>query len=148
MIRVGRTHLLCWLVTVVCRLRNDLFHGGKFPIGLIDDPARNPLLLSFANLWTPKFRGRFRHHRRTGRALCAVFGARRADTCPLRLLNSFPGCFRAYARKRSRSSLRLKNSDGSSFSRFHGTFMIKIRLRPFSISKDRRKAARRLWSRL
>ncbi len=52
------------------------------------------------------------------------------------------------ARNRSRSSLRLKNWDGSSFSRFHGTFMIKMRLRPLSISRVRRIAARRLWSKL
>src|SRR5271165_5247040 len=33
------------LITMVCRARNNLFHGGKFPNGPISDPVRNPRLL-------------------------------------------------------------------------------------------------------
>jgi hypothetical protein len=40
--------LLTWLLTVVRIVRNNLFHGGKFPIAPIEEPTRNPLLLSHA----------------------------------------------------------------------------------------------------
>lgn len=35
-----------WLLLRVRSVRNNLFHGGKFPIAPIEDPARNPDLLS------------------------------------------------------------------------------------------------------
>jgi hypothetical protein len=41
--KVGRT--LRQLLVFVRRVRNNLFHGGKFPGVLHDDPARNNLLL-------------------------------------------------------------------------------------------------------
>jgi hypothetical protein len=36
---------LIWLLLSVRMVRNNLFHGGKFPIAPIAEPARNPLLL-------------------------------------------------------------------------------------------------------
>jgi hypothetical protein len=41
----GDKPLLCWLIDMVCRVRNNLFHGGKFQSGRIEDPARDPALL-------------------------------------------------------------------------------------------------------
>lgn len=36
---------LIWLLVSVRMVRNNLFHGGKFPMMPIAEPARNPLLL-------------------------------------------------------------------------------------------------------
>jgi len=38
----GTHPLLCWLVTMVCRVRNNLFHGGK----AIPEPARDVPLIN------------------------------------------------------------------------------------------------------
>jgi len=45
--KLGTHPLLCWLVTMLRRVRNNLFHGGKFPmpIGPISDPVRDSLLI-------------------------------------------------------------------------------------------------------
>ena len=43
---LGKTPLLCWLVTMVARVRNNLFHGGKFPWRV--DPVRNSTLVRHA----------------------------------------------------------------------------------------------------
>jgi len=45
---LGKEPLLVWLLGSVRIVRNNLFHGGKFPIAPIDEPARNPLLLRHA----------------------------------------------------------------------------------------------------
>lgn len=44
---LGNHPLLCWLVTMLRRVRNNLVHGGKFPepVGPITDPARDPVPL-------------------------------------------------------------------------------------------------------
>ena len=34
-----------WLLLMLRSVRNNLFHGGKYPIAPIQDPARNPALL-------------------------------------------------------------------------------------------------------
>ena len=39
---------LTWLLLMVRSVRNNLFHGGKFPIAPIQEPARNPELLRHA----------------------------------------------------------------------------------------------------
>src|SRR5262249_21771355 len=39
---------LTWLLDCIRTVRNNLFHGGKFPLKVIDDPTRNPALLSHA----------------------------------------------------------------------------------------------------
>ena len=44
----GNEPLLTWLLLMVRSARNNLFHGGKFPIAPIDEPARNPELLQHA----------------------------------------------------------------------------------------------------
>jgi hypothetical protein len=41
----GNEPLLCWLIQMLRRVRNNLFHGGKFPSHPIEDPARDPLLI-------------------------------------------------------------------------------------------------------
>jgi hypothetical protein len=41
----GSEPLLCWLLRLVRQTRNNLFHGGKFPSGHIDETARNRDLL-------------------------------------------------------------------------------------------------------
>lgn len=43
-----REPILTWLLRVVRIVRNNLFHGGKFPIASIPDPARDPILLRHA----------------------------------------------------------------------------------------------------
>ncbi len=44
---LGNNPLLCWLVSVLRRVRNNLFHGGKFPhpICFITDPIRDLQLI-------------------------------------------------------------------------------------------------------
>lgn len=37
---------LAWLIRLIRTVRNNLFHGGKFPMQPIEEPARNSLLLS------------------------------------------------------------------------------------------------------
>lgn len=39
-------HETRWVIRVLCTLRNNLFHGGKFADGYVTDPARNPKLLT------------------------------------------------------------------------------------------------------
>jgi hypothetical protein len=41
----GNEPSLSWLLIMVRRVRNNLFHGGKFPFARIKDPARDPDLL-------------------------------------------------------------------------------------------------------
>jgi hypothetical protein len=36
------------LLCMVRRVRNNLFHGGKFPMRYVEDPARNPALIKHA----------------------------------------------------------------------------------------------------
>jgi len=43
---LGNTPLLCWLVLMLARVRNNLFHGGKFPWQV--DPCRNSTLVRHA----------------------------------------------------------------------------------------------------
>jgi hypothetical protein len=43
---LGKTPLLCWLVLRIAVVRNNLFHGGKFPWPV--DPARNATLIRHA----------------------------------------------------------------------------------------------------
>jgi hypothetical protein len=43
---LGKTPLLCWLVLMIAVVRNNLFHGGKFPWPV--DPARNATLIRHA----------------------------------------------------------------------------------------------------
>jgi hypothetical protein len=58
--------LLCWLTDMVCTVRNNLFHGGKFPFARIKDPARDPDLLKHSLTileacleLNPKVKGKF-----------------------------------------------------------------------------------------
>jgi hypothetical protein len=44
----SRKPLLVWLLTAVRRVRNNLFHGGKFPGFPISDPSRDKYLISNA----------------------------------------------------------------------------------------------------
>jgi len=39
--------LLIWLLTAIRRIRNNLFHGGKFPKQPVQDPTRDQKLLEF-----------------------------------------------------------------------------------------------------
>ncbi len=39
---------LTWLLDVVRIIRNNLFHGGKFPFEVVEDPTRNSTLLHHA----------------------------------------------------------------------------------------------------
>ncbi len=41
----GKEPLLIWLLRMVRRIRNNLFHGGKFPLIPISDPSRDRDLL-------------------------------------------------------------------------------------------------------
>jgi len=43
--KLAKEPMLTWLLTVLRIVRNNLFHGGKFPIAPIEEPARNPELL-------------------------------------------------------------------------------------------------------
>lgn len=44
-----RDPLLKWLLAVVvCRLRNNLFHGGKFPLVAVSEPSRDSDLIAYA----------------------------------------------------------------------------------------------------
>jgi hypothetical protein len=43
---IGKTPPLCWLVLMIAVVRNNLFHGGKFPWRV--DPARNARLIRHA----------------------------------------------------------------------------------------------------
>ncbi|HEV2695986.1 MAG TPA: hypothetical protein VG347_24070 [Verrucomicrobiae bacterium] len=45
---LGQGPVLIWLLGSVRIVRNNLFHGGKFPVAPIEEPARNPLLLYHA----------------------------------------------------------------------------------------------------
>lgn len=45
---IGKEPLLIWLLGSIRIVRNNLFHGGKFPIAPIAEPARNPVLLRHA----------------------------------------------------------------------------------------------------
>jgi hypothetical protein len=47
---VSRTHepQLTWLLCMIRRVRNNLFHGGKYPIAHDPDPSRDPTLLNHA----------------------------------------------------------------------------------------------------
>ena len=40
--------LLEWLVDAIKRVRNNLFHGGKYPYSDLQEPARNPSLLNYS----------------------------------------------------------------------------------------------------
>lgn len=40
--------LLKWLIPAVRRVRNNLFHGGKYPYSDLEEPARNSLLLNYS----------------------------------------------------------------------------------------------------
>lgn len=42
--------LLCWLLLVVRDVRNNLFHGGKFPTGPALDPSRDRELMFHASV--------------------------------------------------------------------------------------------------
>ena len=42
---LGGAPILTWLLGSVRMVRNNLFHGGKFPIAPIEEPARNLTLL-------------------------------------------------------------------------------------------------------
>jgi hypothetical protein len=37
----GQEPLLIWLLRMICCVRNNLFHGGKFPLIPISDPSRD-----------------------------------------------------------------------------------------------------------
>lgn len=39
---------LCWLLRMIRCVRNNLFHGGKFPIAKISDPSRDRELLMYS----------------------------------------------------------------------------------------------------
>ena len=43
---IGKTPVLCWLVQMIAGVRNNLFHGGKFPWPV--DPSRNAALIRHA----------------------------------------------------------------------------------------------------
>jgi hypothetical protein len=45
---LGKEPLLVWLLLCARIVRNNLFHGGKFPVAPIEEPARNSLLLGHA----------------------------------------------------------------------------------------------------
>jgi len=44
----GHEPLLIWLLSVIRIVRNNLFHGGKFPLIPISDPSRDRDLLAYA----------------------------------------------------------------------------------------------------
>jgi hypothetical protein len=46
--RNGNEPLLVWLLRAVRVVRNNLFHGGKFPTFVFTDPSRNGALLRHA----------------------------------------------------------------------------------------------------
>jgi hypothetical protein len=46
--RVGNEPLLIWLFRAIRVVRNNLFHGGKFPNFVFSDPSRNGALLRHA----------------------------------------------------------------------------------------------------
>ena len=46
--RVGNEPLLIWLLRAIRVVRNNLFHGGKFPHFVFNDPSRNGALLRHA----------------------------------------------------------------------------------------------------
>jgi hypothetical protein len=46
--RVGNEPLLVWLLRAIRVVRNNLFHGGKFPTFVFTDPSRNGALLRHA----------------------------------------------------------------------------------------------------
>jgi hypothetical protein len=46
--RIGNEPLLVWLLRAVRVVRNKLFHGGKFPQFVFNDPSRNGALLRHA----------------------------------------------------------------------------------------------------
>lgn len=41
----GKLSLLEWLLDAVAQVRNNLFHGGKFPLNSVPEPARDTTLL-------------------------------------------------------------------------------------------------------
>jgi hypothetical protein len=46
--RVGNEPVLIWLLRAIRVVRNNLFHGGKFPHFVFNDPSRNGALLRHA----------------------------------------------------------------------------------------------------
>lgn len=44
----GKQAQLQWLLLMVRRVRNNLFHGGKYPVAHDPDPERDPALLNHA----------------------------------------------------------------------------------------------------
>lgn len=46
--RVGNEPVLIWLLRAIRVVRNNLFHGGKFPQFIFNDPSRNGALLRHA----------------------------------------------------------------------------------------------------
>lgn len=47
-VRVGNEPVLIWLLRAIRVVRNNLFHGGKFPHFVFNDPSRNGALLRHA----------------------------------------------------------------------------------------------------